>query len=1094
MLGQLSLPPTLDLKPHDFRELWREKKSAHLQGTREWAFAEILKWLDDPASPQLFWLMGGGGTGKTVLTAELLERVIERTVAWHFCRHDNPAQSAPGSLLRSLAAMLAHRLPGYREKLEATGLPGEAVDDPAELFKALLERPLLVSEVQAPERPLLVIIDALDELPKESQKPLLDVIAIQLSRLPPWLKLFVTSREEPQIKRALSSFKPKELRADEAKNRADVEVKELRADEAKNRADVEVYLRTIARQHIKGEANIANIEAAVKLKYGIDMKGKLAGLQTPMDLSKAVYAKVREKLRTEEGYEKLIAEPEKRNDNLVQVSDDLDTVHVKQAPEAQKKLELLIADKWEADPNKATLRHPVQGTARAWVEFADSPGIKKEPRVSEKMKNDYGGHANKLKDLARLTLRFSSCSRMAHAIAEGLQGADIEVLTLKNKYASPTPMGYSDFNLCAGVVLSDGTRYVCEIQLNHIAMLKAKDEAHVYYEAVRKELPALCQGRMVNDGELTDFIVGRLSTSSLDAAVEALSAEAEGLFLYAYMLGQHLESEAKKQGHSIHFKNLDSLPAGLMGEVYAVNFKRAFPKGQVDPAWTEAKPFVQLIAAAREPITVAMAAALLGWDDGQQGRVLETTALLFPVRDDKVHVFHKTIVDWLTGEITEGSSIREPSAEFKVQRKDGHAMLAEGFIASRTATPPEGRALDEWATYYWLQYGISHLCRANGQGAKAARVFATDLALLRERVDRGLLPCVAKDYLELKSVEGVDLTDAIEMWQFVCKSRDVLQRDKGAAVMQLALQQPDASAVFRAGIRAAYSQLVTVRALMSRHFNVVAGQCRVAGDRDRFGNVKGNHNDLGRDGAFEGSVIGVIQLYSSAKFDFSLPRTALEEKGFRIKLERSVPRDMKAFLADCTQLWVISTSVVQFNAEQLAGVKAFWDSGKGVAIWGDNEPYYADANAIMQAMLPGTFTVMHGNVRGGKQVQPNSTGSGPGFPQHLVTTGIENLYEGNTIATITHNGHKSLTPLIYGSAGNLVATVFDDGKRRAIFDGAFTRLYHSWDAAGSARYVKNLAAWLDPRPSRSLWQALRTMNLWDSGASEPSRSPLLGRN
>ena len=35
-------------------------------------------------------------------------------------------------------------------------------------------------------------------------------------------------------------------------------------------------------------------------------------------------------------------------------------------------------------------------------------------------------------------------------------------------------MGYSDFNSCAGVVLSDGTTYVCEIQLNHIDMLAAK--------------------------------------------------------------------------------------------------------------------------------------------------------------------------------------------------------------------------------------------------------------------------------------------------------------------------------------------------------------------------------------------------------------------------------------------------------------------------------------------------------------------------------------------------------------------------------------------------------------------------------------------
>ena len=183
---------------------------------------------------------------------------------------------------------------------------------------------------------------------------------------------------------------------------------------------------------------------------------------------------------------------------------------------------------------------------------------------------------------------------------------------------------------CAGVVLPDGVRYVCEIQFNHVDMLEAKKEAHVYNEEVCKELPALCQGTKVDAGELVAFIVGRLSTASLDAAVDAHSAKSEGLFLYAYMLGQHLESEAKK-GREIHFENLDSLPAGL-GEVYAVNFERAFREGQEDSAWTEAKPLVELIAAAREPITVAMAKALLRWDGGQQERVLETTVLLFPFR------------------------------------------------------------------------------------------------------------------------------------------------------------------------------------------------------------------------------------------------------------------------------------------------------------------------------------------------------------------------------------------------------------------------------------------------------------------------------
>ena len=40
------------------------------------------------------------------------------------------------------------------------------------------------------------------------------------------------------------------------------------------------------------------------------------------------------------------------------------------------------------------------------------------------------------------------------------------------RYASPTPMGYSDFNLCVGVRLDDGPLYVCELQVNHVKMLK----------------------------------------------------------------------------------------------------------------------------------------------------------------------------------------------------------------------------------------------------------------------------------------------------------------------------------------------------------------------------------------------------------------------------------------------------------------------------------------------------------------------------------------------------------------------------------------------------------------------------------------------
>ena len=119
--------------------------------------------------------------------------------------------------------MLCARLPGYKEALGEVSTELVKATDPKELFAALFTSPL--QKVKSPATPLYIILDALDELPKQGQKPLLSVIAAQLSTLPPWLRLFVTSREEPQIKAALATFKPKKLRADEEKNRAHVEVR-----------------------------------------------------------------------------------------------------------------------------------------------------------------------------------------------------------------------------------------------------------------------------------------------------------------------------------------------------------------------------------------------------------------------------------------------------------------------------------------------------------------------------------------------------------------------------------------------------------------------------------------------------------------------------------------------------------------------------------------------------------------------------------------------------------------------------------------------------------------------------------------------------
>lgn len=228
---------------------------------------------------------------------------------------------------------------------------------------------------------------------------------------------------------------------------------------------------------------------------------------------------------------------------------------------------------------------------------------------------------------------------------------------------------------------------------------------------------------------------------------------------------------------------------------------------------------------------------------------------------------------------------------------------------------------------------------------------------------------------------------------------------------------------------------------------------------DKYGNAKGNQYDLAVDGAFEGQIIAVLHFNTPERFDFKLPKSALQEKGFSIYRWLDTPpspAELEKSLEEACQLWIISTSTQLLNKDHLKVIKDFFDSGKGIYIWGDNDPLNTDANYVAEALLG---TTMSGDVYGGKSVGVDFENKKIGLaPNHLITTGLQNVYEGITIATIKET--IDLEPIIYGSAGNLVTAVYEKDGKRAILDGGFTRLYIKWDTAGTARYVKNAAAWL----------------------------------
>jgi hypothetical protein len=229
---------------------------------------------------------------------------------------------------------------------------------------------------------------------------------------------------------------------------------------------------------------------------------------------------------------------------------------------------------------------------------------------------------------------------------------------------------------------------------------------------------------------------------------------------------------------------------------------------------------------------------------------------------------------------------------------------------------------------------------------------------------------------------------------------------------------------------------------------------------DGYGNASGNQYDLAVDGAFEGQTIVVLHLYTGEGFDFEKPKAALKEKGFSVYRYMNAPpspKELEEALSKACQLWVISSTTQLLNDEHAEVIKKFFYSGKGVYLWGDNDPYHADADFLAQKLIGVT---MSGAYYGAQNVTFKTDENTSGMlKDHLITTGLEYVYEGITISAI-HDPNQVLKPLIWSTDGNVVTALYEDQGQRLILDGGFTRLYYNWDTAGTGRYVKNAAAWL----------------------------------
>lgn len=231
--------------------------------------------------------------------------------------------------------------------------------------------------------------------------------------------------------------------------------------------------------------------------------------------------------------------------------------------------------------------------------------------------------------------------------------------------------------------------------------------------------------------------------------------------------------------------------------------------------------------------------------------------------------------------------------------------------------------------------------------------------------------------------------------------------------------------------------------------------------KDKYGNPNGTNYDLLRDGSMRGYKVLIINLCPEwdtcgQRENYNNPIKALENKGFEVIYRGEFPANFARISASLCQVWLISGYNRTITDEQIRQIKAFYNQGKGVYLWADNDPFYADVNPIIKDLFGST---MSGNYIGEQIIGVQKHIKGVGIVAgHLISTGISNFYEGVTISNVTMTQY--LKPLVYSSDKKVVTAYSDVDGKRLLIDGGFTRLCVDWDSAGTDRYVVNAAGWL----------------------------------
>jgi hypothetical protein len=163
----------------------------------------ILEWISRPDNNErILWLSGLAGSGKSTISATIADflRQSSRLGSLIFFDRDEVDLKRPELVIRQWADGLASFDPCIAEALNVALKKTPSIIDEAlgSQFTRLIVEPLSSNPSLGTDGPIIMIIDALDEC--DNRHDLLSILASDLGRLPPFIKILITSRDEADIR------------------------------------------------------------------------------------------------------------------------------------------------------------------------------------------------------------------------------------------------------------------------------------------------------------------------------------------------------------------------------------------------------------------------------------------------------------------------------------------------------------------------------------------------------------------------------------------------------------------------------------------------------------------------------------------------------------------------------------------------------------------------------------------------------------------------------------------------------------------------------------------------------------------------------